>query len=343
MNETDEQWMQLALEAASEGRGRTSPNPNVGAVIVSNGELIGRGRHMMAGGPHAEIDALQNVALEHRERIAGSTIYVTLEPCSSHGKTPPCTEAILRAGIARVVYAMDDPNPEHAGRAKTILESAGVRVTVGVCESAAQSLLRPWIHFMQTGRPYVVAKAGMSVDGRIARRAGEGQWLTNEDSRRDAMELRAWADAILVGAETVRQDDPALTIRGEATTWKVQPWRVVLTRSGKLPEDCKLFTDAFDDRTLMWPGKSLTEVLEELGKLGAVVVLIEGGGQIFGQAFTADLVDEFHVYLAPLICGTGKLAVDTDAFAGGSTINLRLREVKQISGDVKLLYDREEG
>lgn len=341
MSEADEKWMQLALEAAKEGFGRTSPNPMVGAVIVSaDGELLGRGRHLVAGGPHAEIDALANVSAHDRPKVKGSTLYVTLEPCCTHGKTPPCTEAIIHAGIAKVVYAMDDPNPLHAGRAIARLDAAGISVSVGVGEADARKLLAPWAHFITTGRPYIIAKAGMSVDGRIARRAGEGQWLTNKASREDAMELRVMADAILVGAETVRQDDPALTVRGEAAAWKKQPWRIVLTRFGHLPDDCKLFNDVFEERTLMWPGKGLKEVLEELGKLGVVVCLIEGGGQIFGEAFSTGLVDEFHIYMAPMICGTGKLAVDTLAFAGGATVNLKLRELKQIGEDVKLVYAR---
>jgi diaminohydroxyphosphoribosylaminopyrimidine deaminase / 5-amino-6-(5-phosphoribosylamino)uracil reductase len=340
----DERWMQVALEAAKEGRGRTSPNPMVGAVIVSaEGECLGVGRHFQAGGPHAEVDALAAVAEGNRGKLSGATIYVTLEPCSTQGRTPPCTDAIQRAGISRVVYAMEDPNPAHAGRAQTILQNAGIKVAVGAGEVAAKQLLAAWTHFITTGRPYVIAKAGMSVDGRIARRAGEGQWLTNPESRRDAMELRVAVDAILVGAETVRQDDPALTVRGPAATWKVQPWRVILTRTGSLPEDCKVLNDAHEERTLMWPGKSLPAVLEELGKLGVVTLLIEGGGQVFGEAFTSDLVDEFHVYMAPMICGTGKLAVDTAAFAGGATVGLALREVKEIAGDVKLVYGRKIG
>ena len=337
----DDHWMRLALEAAAEGLGRTSPNPQVGAVIVSAaGELLARGRHLLAGGPHAEVDALAQISEAQRPFLPEATLYVTLEPCCTHGRTPPCTEAILQSGIRRVVYAMDDPNPAHAGRARALLEAAGVTVTVGVLEAEAKRFLAPWLHFIRTGRPYVIAKVGMSVDGRIARRAGEGQWLTNVESRADAMKLRVWADAILVGAETVRQDDPALTVRGPATAWKTQPWRVVLTRSGKLPEDCKIFNDPWDDRTLVWPGKNLLEVLVELGNLGVVGLLVEGGGQVFAEAFTGDLVDEFHVYLAPLICGTGKLAVDTTAFADGATVPLELQEVKTLGGDVKLVYRR---
>ncbi len=333
--------MQLALAAAETGRGRTSPNPQVGAVIVSAaGELLAQGAHLQAGGPHAEVAALANLSEAQRALLPEATLYVTLEPCCTQGKTPPCTEAIIRSGLRHVVYAMEDPNPAHAGRARAVLAAAGGRVDVGVLGEAAQRLLAPWTHFIRTGRPYVIAKAGMSVDGRIARRAGEGQWLTNPASRADAMELRGWADAILVGGGTVRQDDPALTVRGSAAAGKTQPWRVALTRSGDLPKSSQIFSDAWEERTLVWPGRSLPEVLAELGALGVVGLLIEGGGQVFAEAFAADLVDEFHVYLAPMICGTGKLAVDTLAFADGASVALRLASVEQLEGDVKLVYHR---
>lgn len=333
--------MRLALKIAAAGVGRTSPNPPVGAVIVAaDGRMIGQGAHLQAGGPHAEIAALSSVVPDDHSHLSGATLYITLEPCSTQGRTPPCTQAILAAKIARVVYAMDDPHPSHAGRAWELLQAAGITVTVGVCETEAKLLLKPWTHFITTGRPYVIAKVGMSVDGRIARRAGEGQWLTSEESRHDAMLLRIWADAILVGAETVRQDDPALTVRGPHAAGKEQPWRIVLTRSGNLPADCQLLSDAHEERTLQWPGKNLPEVATALGKMGVVHLLLEGGGQVFGEAFAADLVDELHVYLAPLICGTGKLMVDTTAFAGGATVPLSWRETKMIGTDVKLVYHR---
>lgn len=341
MHAQDEHWMGRALETAREGFGRTSPNPMVGAVIVAaEGKLIGRGAHLKAGGPHAEVAALASVAAADQHLISGATLYVTLEPCSTQGRTPPCTAAILAAKLGRVVYAMDDPHPLHAGRAWEILQAAGIAVTVGVRQAEAEALVKAWRQFLLTGRPYVIAKVGMSVDGRIARRAGEGQWLTNAESRADAMELRVRADAILVGAETVRQDDPALTIRGPASAWKEQPWRVVLTRSGRLPADCQLLSDAHEERTVHWPGKNLPEVLGELGKMGVVQLLLEGGGQVLGEAFAANLVDEFHVYLAPMICGTGKLMVDTRAFAGGATVPLAWRSTKMIGADVKLVYER---
>ena len=341
MQETDEHWMQLALESAALGFGRTSPNPMVGAVLVgADGRLLGRGAHLQAGGPHAEIAALADVSPADQRFVAGSTLFVTLEPCCTHGRTAPCTDAIIAARISRVVYAMQDPNPAHAGKAEQILKNAGISVTTGTCGDEARTLLKPWTHFITTGRPYILAKAGMSVDGRIARRTGEGQWLTNEQSRHDAMQLRVAADAILVGAETIRQDDPALTVRGPASSWKEQPWRVILTRSGNLPEDSQVLTDAHKERTILWPGKNLRQVVAELGKLGVVNLLLEGGGQIFAQAFADDLVNEFHVYIAPMICGTGKLMVDTAAFAGAGTAPLSWRETKMIGTDVKLVYER---
>ena len=341
MQETDKHWMHLALDSAEQGLGRTSPNPMVGAVLVAaDGRMLGRGAHLQAGGPHAEIAALISVHPADQRSLAGSTLYVTLEPCCTHGRTPPCTDAIIAAGIGRVVYAMHDPNPAHSGSAEEILQKSGIAVSTGTCGDEARRLLKPWTHFITTGQPYIIAKAGMSVDGRIARRAGEGQWLTSEQSRHDAMQLRVVADAILVGAKTIRQDDPALTVRGPASAWKEQPWRVILTRSGDLPEDSQILTDAHKERTILWPGKNLPEVVAELGKMGVVNLLLEGGGQIFGQAFADDLVDEFHVYIAPMICGTGKLLVDTAAFGGAGTAPLSWRETKMIGTDVKLVYER---
>lgn len=339
MIKNDEHWMRLALETARQGIGRTSPNPVVGAVLVSSsGKLIGQGCHMFPGGPHAEVNALTSVKPDDRASIPGSTLYITLEPCCTESKTPPCTNAILQARPARVVYAMDDPNPLHAGKARSILTQAGIEVTVGVCKAEGQELLRSWCHFISTGKPYVIAKAGMSLDGRIARPSGEGQWISNSASREDAISLRVWADAILIGAETVRQDNPSLTIRNSDATWKLQPWRVVLTRSGQLPDTCNLLTDSNRERTLMWPGKNLAEALGELGKLGVVNLLIEGGGKVLAEAFSQGLVDEFHVYLAPLICGTKTLAVDATTFANAPSVPLALKAVQQFGEDMKLIY-----
>ncbi|GAA5136458.1 bifunctional diaminohydroxyphosphoribosylaminopyrimidine deaminase/5-amino-6-(5-phosphoribosylamino)uracil reductase RibD [Prosthecobacter algae] len=301
--ESDLHWMSLALEQARQGIGFTSPNPAVGAVIVADGELIGQGFHRQAGQPHAEIEALKDAHIRAPERIAGSTIYVTLEPCSTQGRTGPCTSAIQAAGITRVVWGAQDPNPSHVGRAQQLLESAGIAVTTGILESECQEILRPFAKWITTGLPYVIAKAGQSLDGRITRPPGEGPWITSEAARAHSQGLRARVDAILVGAETVRQDNPRLTLRNGSL--KQQPWRIILSRSGHLPPDANVFTDAYQDRTLVLRDLAFPEVLRDLAARGITSVLIEGGSNVLGQAFAARCVDEVCWYIAPRLCGGG--------------------------------------
>jgi diaminohydroxyphosphoribosylaminopyrimidine deaminase/5-amino-6-(5-phosphoribosylamino)uracil reductase len=326
----DEVWMLLALADARRGVGLTSPNPPVGALLVKNERLVSSGWHRKAGGPHAEIEALRG------QDARGGTLYVTLEPCSTHGRTPPCVEAIIAAGVNRVVWGADDPNPQHAGRARELLTAAGITVTSGVQETACREIIAPFAKLISTGLPYVIAKAGMSLDGRITRPAGEGQWLTGEAARTDAMKLRAQCDAIIVGAETIRQDNPALTLRGpDIPEGKDQPWRVVLTRTGNLPPDAQVFTDAHRDRTLVMSDLPLTEVLQSLAARGVMQVLIEGGGTVLAQAFDARLVDEAVCYIAPLISGRGRPVVDSAVWEGGSA-PLRFVSAEMIGGDVKL-------
>ncbi|WP_395741288.1 bifunctional diaminohydroxyphosphoribosylaminopyrimidine deaminase/5-amino-6-(5-phosphoribosylamino)uracil reductase RibD [Prosthecobacter sp.] len=303
----DQHWMHMAIEQAKLGAGLTSPNPAVGAVIVAQEKVIGRGYHHKAGEPHAEVEAIRDAQKTNPDLLRGATIYVTLEPCSTHGRTGPCTEAIKAAGIKRVVFGAHDPNPSHLDQARCILTQAGIEVTSGVLEAECREIIRPFSKWITTGMPYVIAKAGQSLDGRITRPAGESSWITNDVARAHGRRLRMRVDAILVGAETIRQDNPQLTLRdGSAGSGKLQPWRVVLTRSGNLPPDSQVFTDAFKDRTLIMQGKNLPEVLKELGKRGVVSVLIEGGGVIHGQAFREKLVDEVYWYIAPRLCGGGQ-------------------------------------
>jgi diaminohydroxyphosphoribosylaminopyrimidine deaminase/5-amino-6-(5-phosphoribosylamino)uracil reductase len=309
----DARWMRLALEQGRQGVGRTHPNPPVGAVIVAGGECIGQGWHRRAGEPHAEIEALRDATARHPQRLRGATIYITLEPCSTRGRTGPCTEALIAAGLSRVVWGARDPNPQHAGRAETLLRTAGLAVTTGVLEADCRELIRAFAKWITTGLPWVIAKAATSLDGRLTRPAGEGPWLTSEAARAHGRGLRRRVDAILVGAETVRQDDPQLTIREGPDDDRPQPWRVVLSRSGQLPAGARLFTDAHRDRTLVLPGPHLDTALRDLGARGITSVLIEGGGSVLGQAFAQRLVDEVHWYLAPRLCGTGTVPALGDA------------------------------
>ncbi len=307
---TDARWMAQALAEARQGLGLTSPNPAVGAVVVRAGVLLGAGHHRRAGGPHAEIEALAQARAACPDQVRGATIYVTLEPCSTHGRTPPCTGAIMEAGLARVVYGSSDPNPAHQGRARELLRAQGIAVSAGVLEKECDELIRPFRKWITTGLPYIIAKAGQTLDGRLTRPPGEPQWITSEAARAHGRQLRARVDAILVGAETVRRDNPRLTLREASQEGKAQPWRVILSRGGELPPEAHVFTDEFRERTLVLNSKDFAEVARELARREMTSVLVEGGGIILGQAFAAHCVDEAHWYLAPRFCGGGRPALD---------------------------------
>lgn len=289
--------MNLALEEARKGIGRTAPNPPVGAVIVKNGVMLGKGWHRAAGQPHAEREALADA---FGNNVRGATIYITLEPCSTQGRTPPCTQGLIDAGLVRVVYACVDRNPDHAGRADAILKGAGLEVVSGVCTEDAEKLLRPFFKVRDVGLPRVIWKTAMSLDGRITRPPGEGQWMTGELARADVQKLRATVDAIITSGETVRRDRPALTIRApELLAGRLQPWRVVISDR---PES--LILEGSMERTLIRPRGDLAEILRELARdQGVLTVLIEAGGVFSAAMFEAGLVDEIVVYYAPTLCG----------------------------------------
>jgi diaminohydroxyphosphoribosylaminopyrimidine deaminase/5-amino-6-(5-phosphoribosylamino)uracil reductase len=253
---TDRRFLRRALELAARGAGLTPPNPRVGAVLVRAGKIIGEGFHHRAGGPHAEVLAVRE-AKKRGHAVAGATLYVTLEPCSTRGRTPPCTGLILREKIARVVFAATDPNPAHAGLATKILRAGGVEVSSGILAAEATALNRDFNWWIVRRRPWVVAKIALSLDGRIVAPSGDDRWLTGPEARLAAHALRFESDAILIGAETARQDNPRLTVRlSGGTRGKVQPWRIVVTRSGKLPRDLHLFTDRYRGRTRVFRKKA---------------------------------------------------------------------------------------
>lgn len=327
----DEKFMHAALDEARKGIGQTLPNPAVGAVVVKTGRLLARGWHRAAGQPHAEVEALRSLAPRDTR---GATLYVTLEPCSTSGRTPPCTEAIIRAGITRVVYGTTDPNPRHAGRAAKILRAAGISVTHSLLAAECAALNADWNKWITTGLPYVVAKAGLTLDGRINSPPGR-RWITSPAARRDVMRLRATMQAILVGGGTVRVDDPQLTVRGRQV--KEQPWRAIWTRSGRLPAQAKVFTDTDKDRTIVFKNLPLREALRELARRGAVRVLIEGGAGVLGEAFDRNLVDEVCFYLAPVLSG-GPTPVTGGKGVADHRTAPRLRDVvyRRIGPDVRL-------
>ncbi len=340
-NKTDEKWMRLALAEGERGVGLTSPNPSVGAVIVKEGNVLGKGWHTRAGKPHAEREAIADALETHSAKdLEGATIYVTLEPCSTFGRTPPCTQGILDMGISRVVYGAEDPNPDHAGAARTILELAGVSVSTGVLQEECEFLIRGFAKKQRTGLPWVILKSAISLDGRITRPPGESQWLTSPESREMVQRLRFEADAVLTGGNTLRIDDPALTIRSSQfldfleSGQKMQPWRMVITRgeASDLPQNSQVFTDKWSDRTLVVGGGDLRGALLELAERGCNTVLVEAGGTLMSAFLEAGLADEVAIFYAPLITG----GPDAGFKHLSQDISLKNPQFTQIGDDVLL-------
>lgn len=313
----DAYWMEYALDLARYGIGTTSPNPPVGAVIVKHGRMLGEGYHRKAGELHAERRAIANAIERQNEgELSGATIYVTLEPCSSHGRTPPCVDAIIEHGIKRVVYGSKDPDPRHRGRADWILRNRGIEVLAGVEKEACDRLIRPWAHSVLTQRPWVVAKVASTLDGHMTRSGS--RWLSCPEGLRYAHQLRLESDAILVGGGTVRCDNPALTIRmpiHPIPEYKQQPWRIVLTHDKqKLPADSTLFTDEYAARTLVYEDvEDLEYMLHELYcKYGIVQLMLECGGKLLRKFLEQGLVNEMVHSLCPVIGGGGDDMVPGD-------------------------------
>ena len=301
--------MMRAIELARKGEGHTRPNPAVGAVVVKGGRIIGEGWHRKAGDDHAEVAALKD-AVRRGFSPKGATLYVTLEPCSRPGRVGACTDAIIAAGIGRVVYGAVDPNPANRGRASRILAKAGVpcgkladarRGTSGVKERLS-SLVAPFAKHVTTGLPYVTVKIAMSLDGRICDRFGDARWVSSAKARKETGRLRERVDAIMVGAETVRKDDPSLLSHGRRNDDLV---RVVVSRSGRLPKTAQVFTDGRNP-TLVY--RDAREALADLGRRGLMHVLCEGGLSLATSLAEAGLVDEWITVLAPKVIGSGHLA-----------------------------------
>jgi diaminohydroxyphosphoribosylaminopyrimidine deaminase/5-amino-6-(5-phosphoribosylamino)uracil reductase len=330
--ERDEQFMRAALNEAKKAHGRTSPNPAVGAVLVIDNRIVAKGHHREAGRDHAEVECLRNFGAPVPAR---ATLYVSLEPCSTTGRTAPCTNAIIGAGVKNVVVGATDVNPRHSGRGIVELRNAGVRVRDGILAEECTRLNEAFNKWIVTGRPFVIAKCGMSLDGRLTRPPAESRWITGRNARRDAHLLRASVDAVLVGAETVRTDNPRLTVRG--VRGARQPWRVVLTRSGELPRRARLLSDKFAARTLIYKRKSLASVLKDLGKRGITSVLIEGGGEVLGEALDKRLIDRVQIYLGPILTGGPVIAFPGEG-TGKTADALRLREIayQQIGQNISI-------
>lgn len=323
-------YMKLAVRLAARGAGWVSPNPMVGAVVVKDGQVVGRGYHRRAGAPHAEVEALGSAG----EAARGADLYVTLEPCNHQGKTPPCTQAILAAGVRRVIIAGRDPNPQVTGGGAEFLAARGIEVDVGLLAAEAGRLNEAWLHYVKTGRPWVVVKAACSLDGKIATVGGESQWLTGEAARALGHRLRHRVDAIMVGIGTVLADDPQLTTRrprGRGTGR--DPIRVVLDSRLRLPLTSRLLhldsaaptwvattsqappaavraLEAQGAQVLVLPADagrvSLPTLLTELGTRQVQSLLVEGGAETLGTFFDQRLVNQFYFFYAPKILGGQK-------------------------------------
>ncbi|MDA8035487.1 MAG: bifunctional diaminohydroxyphosphoribosylaminopyrimidine deaminase/5-amino-6-(5-phosphoribosylamino)uracil reductase RibD [Actinomycetota bacterium] len=335
----DGAYLDLALRLAASVRRRTSPNPWVGAVVVAEDgrgrSVVGSGATEPPGGRHAEIVALQAAG----EAAAGATLYVTLEPCAHTGRTGPCADAVVAAGITRVVVGVVDPDPSVAGRGLARLGAAGVEVTVGVRAVEVAEQLAPYLHQRRTGRPFVVLKLATTLDGRIAAPDGSARWITGPAARADGHRLRADADAVLVGAGTVRADDPALTVRtaGDANVGGpagplAQPLRVVL---GRAPAGARV------QPALELSGEPAT-VLDELGRRGVLQLLVEGGARVAHDLHAAGLVDRYVLYLAPALAGGDDAR---PAFAGAGAPDVaslwrgRMVEVTRLGDDLKVVLE----
>jgi diaminohydroxyphosphoribosylaminopyrimidine deaminase/5-amino-6-(5-phosphoribosylamino)uracil reductase len=341
-------FMQRALELARCGEGLTRPNPPVGAVLVENGKIIAEGWHKKAGGPHAEVNCLKSAI----GNLQSSILYVTLEPCSTQGKTPPCTDLILARGVRHVVVGCKDPNPAHAGRGIRKLRRAGVEVTTGVCVKEAEALIAPFTKRMLTGLPYVTLKLGVTLDGRIADSSGKSQWITGPQARKKVQEMRRTADAVMVGAGTVRKDDPSLLPRpAKGRT----PYRVIV--GSNIPKKSKVLSDDAAEQTLVFSTSNtpilqysrgeyisisakaseeiVKTVLRDLARRGVIHVLCEGGGQLAGSLIRAGLVDDFVIFMAPsLLGGTGFPMVGKKGWSLKKMPRLKIQTLETCGEDV---------
>ena len=356
MNDIDESYMREALRIAEHARGRTSPNPLVGAVIVREGTIIASGWHRAAGEPHAEIHALRMAG----ELARGATLYVTLEPCAHHGRTPPCVEAVIAAGIARVVIALSDPNPLVAGRGLALLRAAGIEVVTGVCEGEARRQNEVFLKWVTTKRPFVTLKTAMTLDGKIASHTGASQWITGEAARARVHAYRNEYDAILVGIGTVRADDPSLTARLEGRTGH-NPLRIVLDSEARTPPCAKLLTDgaaptliAVSERAdqrrvrllhacgaeVVTRGVERVDIAALLDYLGARDVsslFVEGGARVNWSFLAGGFVDKVHAFIAPMLMGgeKAKTPVGGTGFDSPQTaLHLADMTVEQVGADV---------
>jgi len=362
---TDEKYMAKAIELAEKARGCTSPNPMVGAIIVKDGRIIGEGYHQKAGEPHAEVYALHQAGMDAR----GATLYVTLEPCSHYGKTPPCAKRVIAAGISRVVIGMIDPNPLVAGKGLAMLQEAGIEVEIGVLERQCVEMNEAFITYIKTGKPFVILKSAMSIDGKIATASGESKWITNEEARIDGHRIRKEVDAMLVGVGTIIADDPLLSCRLPQETVENQPHLYILDSQGRTPLDATIWTvpnrnitifvgeecgleqmGAFSDKgaeVIVTPsnerGLDISFILEELGARQCMSLLIEGGSQVVASFVETKSFDKLVTYIGNRIIG----GIGATPAVGGlgfssldEAVQLDIDEVMAVGDNMKIISYR---
>ncbi len=365
VSSTDEYWMALAIRQAKQGLFTTSPNPRVGCVIVKDNQLIGAGAHLQAGTPHAEVHALRHAA----DNARGATAYVTLEPCSHTGRTPPCAEALVKANVARVVVAMTDPNPLVSGRGIKRLQDAGISVTQGVLTSQAEALNPGFIKRMTTGRPWIRAKLACSLDGKIALSNGASQWITGPAARQDVQRFRAQSCAVLTGSGTVKADNPSLLVRPEQAQFTHyplsecrQPLRVVIDTEHQLSPNLAMFNDGspvllvvrgeseqqFSGDVSVISAKidassnkvSLPWLLDGLGRRGLNEIWVEAGAGLAGALLADGLVDELIVYQAPKVLGNKGISMLAlpDYQQINDAPHLKMTDLRHIAEDIRMTY-----
>lgn len=351
----DTAFMQRAIELAAQGIYSTRPNPAVGCVIVKDGQIIGEGFHPKAGQPHAEVFALRQAG----EQAVQATAYVTLEPCAHYGRTPPCAEGLVKAGVSRVVMASLDPNPLVSGKGKAILEAAGISTTVGVLEPQAKALNKGFLQVMSGGRPYVRLKVAASLDGRTAMASGESKWITGPEARLDVQHWRALSGAVVTGINTVLADNPSLNVRQLPNAFPVdsvvQPLRVVLDRQGRFSADASNLLQYKDqllvvgpaaqpvDGVEYWPTQPLPDLLQQLKHDRKIYdVLVEAGPTLAAAFLEAGLVDELIVYLAPTLLGsTARPMFNLALSRMQEQYRLHITELTQVGPDIRVILQPE--
>jgi len=353
---TQEQYMMLTMDLAKRGMGKTSPNPLVGAVVVKNDQIIGKGYHKKFGDPHAEVNAL----MACKDKAKNATLYVNLEPCCHHGKkTPPCTDLIIKSGIRKVVCATLDPNPHVNGKGIKILKEGGLEAELGILEEEAKKLNEVYLKFITTRLPFVILKVAQTLDGKIATKLGHSKWITQEDSRRFVHSLRSKVDAVLVGENTAKKDDPELTIhnaRGE------NPIRIILDSSGRISNNSRVIREnengktviatinhktdeKFKERVEIWKVKKgedgkvdLTQLLKKAGKNKITSLLVEGGRGVFTSFLKEKLVDKIYYFLSPKIFGKGLSSFgDLGIREISDSITLRDCEIRRFENDLLVI------